>query len=476
MRIYTSQSMKFKSIDSLKQLHIVDKFDINKQMTFDVNVNIPMSVRQNGSMFVHVCVFPSIAASPMHAAWHIVQSAALTKYAVRQASTFQLVGDATQNTEQPTTEVNKIPVSHWQSRLTVNIMTDTSVKFDYFNTPGELYRYIRVDNNDKYLPVLFLNELCNRIKDLVPLNASSKVMSLSIIYEPISFGKLRLCATMKESFNSLMQLGFQDRDIDEMKGLLVDTNLYALLLTFVVAAFHLLFDFLAFKNDIIYWRQRKTMVGLSTKTVIWRCVSTFIVFLYLLDEQTSLLVLIPTGIGAIIEFWKVFKALKVNISWSGSKLFSVNFGGSSVQEKETEQLDSQAMNKLSYLLYPLCLAGAVYSLLYSPHKSWYSWCIQSLVNGVYAFGFLFMLPQLYINYKLKSVAHLPWRAFMYKAFNTFIDDVFAFIITMPTAHRLACFRDDIVFLIYLYQRWLYPVDRSRVNEFGQSFEESKKDQ
>lgn len=60
---------------------------------------------------------------------------------------------------------------------------------------------------------------------------------------------------------------------------------------------------------------------------------------------------------------------------------------------------------------------------------------------------------------------------MYKAFNTFIDDVFAFIITMPTAHRLACFRDDIIFVIYLYQRWLYPVDKSRVNEFGQVFED-----
>lgn len=96
--------------------------------------------------------------------------------------------------------------------------------------------------------------------------------------------------------------------------------------------------------------------------------------------------------------------------------------------------------------------------------SWYSWTLNSMVNGVYAFGFLFMLPQLFINYKLKSVAALPWRAFMYKAFNTFIDDVFAFIITMPTAHRLACFRDDIVFVIYLYQRWLYPVDKSRLDD------------
>ena len=38
-----------------------------------------------------------------------------------------------------------------------------------------------------------------------------------------------------------------------------------------------------------------------------------------------------------------------------------------------------------------------------------------------------------------------------QAFNSFIDDVFAFIIVMPTAHRLACFRDDVVFVIYFYQ-------------------------
>jgi hypothetical protein len=62
---------------------------------------------------------------------------------------------------------------------------------------------------------------------------------------------------------------------------------------------------------------------------------------------------------------------------------------------------------------------------------------------------------------LKSVAHLPVRVFIYRACNTFIDDLFAFVISMPTMHRLACFRDDIIFFIYLYQRWIYPVDHSR---------------
>ena len=38
-----------------------------------------------------------------------------------------------------------------------------------------------------------------------------------------------------------------------------------------------------------------------------------------------------------------------------------------------------------------------------------------------------------------------------RACNTFIDDLFAFVITMPGLHRMSVFRDDIVFFIYLYQ-------------------------
>jgi hypothetical protein len=38
---------------------------------------------------------------------------------------------------------------------------------------------------------------------------------------------------------------------------------------------------------------------------------------------------------------------------------------------------------------------------------------------------------------------------------------------MPTLHRLACFRDDVIFVIYLYQMYAYKVDKTRVNEYGQ---------
>nr|CAD7579375.1 unnamed protein product [Timema californicum] len=377
----------------------------------------------------------------------------------------------------------------------------------------------------------------------------------------------------------------------------------------------LLFDFLAFKNDVSFWRHTENMAGLSSRTIAWRAFSQSIVFLYLLDEKTSLLVLIPSGIGVIIETWKVQKMLKVSPTFYGwLPWLQFTSRGTSEAEQKTQQFDAESMRYLSYLLYPLCVGGALYSLLYEPHKSlqisgsvecsvssclqtlslvlefilwvcrvlcqlmsadtiacmgvypevtkegihvtnslecshcsnsgglvsslravvllgcvfccvaeslswgagtvkwglepllppviddcpspdrpsiqeyvsggerilgrrrnnamaregpvpwplapdtpveqskigvstghrgfraslvgmdlvvatqlikssfhfWYSWTVHSLVNGVYTFGFLFMLPQLFINYKLKSVAHLPWRAFMYKVYHSIL--------------------------------------------------------
>ena len=59
-----------------------------------------------------------------------------------------------------------------------------------------------------------------------------------------------------------------------------------------------------------------------------------------------------------------------------------------------------------------------------------------------------MCPQLFIYYKLKSVAHMPWRQMTYKFLNTIIDDLFAFVIKMPMLHRLSVFRDGEMWFIF----------------------------
>lgn len=142
---------------------------------------------------------------------------------------------------------------------------------------------------------------------------------------------------------------------------------------------------------------------------------------------------------------------------------------------KTREYDEIAFRYLSYALIPLLMGYTVYSVVYEEHKGWYSFIVRTLVGFVYMFGFISMTPQLFINFKLKSVAHMPWKTFMYKALNTFIDDLFAFVIKMPWLHRLACLRDDVVFFVYLYQRYIYPEDKRRRNEFGQVGEDALND-
>merc|ERR1719161_1765219 len=122
-----------------------------------------------------------------------------------------------------------------------------------------------------------------------------------------------------------------------------------------------------------------------------------------------------------------------------------------------------------WVLYPLSACWGIYNVYHYTYKSWWSWLISSLADFAYTFGFINMMPQIFINYKLKSVAHMPWRVLAYKFFNTFIDDVFAFFIMsdyMTKKHRYMTLRDDIVFFVFMYQRYLYKVDMTRADEFG----------
>ena len=57
-------------------------------------------------------------------------------------------------------------------------------------------------------------------------------------------------------------------DKDEFKRVLLEGNPLFLALTFVVSLLHSVFDMLAFKNDIGFWKNKKTIEGLSVKTII----------------------------------------------------------------------------------------------------------------------------------------------------------------------------------------------------------------
>ncbi|KAF5397146.1 Cleft lip and palate transmembrane protein 1 [Paragonimus heterotremus] len=454
-QVYMKVDLKRSRTSERTSLLKTNYFSLNTGDTVRLNVTPPPEVFHNRTIESMVTL-----ATKSGVIWSAHVPLIVHKEPMRTA--FNLLSGKNMTDEsEPSSPVSHRPVSFWLSVMRVYLLK-TPVIFSQNAVPPEIIQLLQVQPRGSYAtyqPLVYVNAEMQRsvdwiqVPELVTNKNNESVhyppLEFTLSVEPESIGKFRLRCMLGMMAVQLRSYGFRQKDIDEVRQLLVDTNFYFLLTTMFVSVFHILFDFLAFKSDISFWRKAENTTGLSMRTVVWRFVSGLIIFLHLCEERSSLLVIVPMGISTLIELWKLARIFK--FSFSLRRGFQL--GTRSEDEQETDKLDAQFMFWLQCLMLPLCAAGAVYSLLYTPHRSWYSWCLQTLVHGVYAFGFLFMTPQLFINYRLKSVAHLPWKALTYKAFNTFIDDFFAMIIVMPTSHRIACLRDDVVFLVYLYQRW-----------------------
>ncbi|KAH8063173.1 apoptotic process [Aureococcus anophagefferens] len=167
-----------------------------------------------------------------------------------------------------------------------------------------------------------------------------------------------------------------------------------------------------------------------------------VVLAYLVDQGASLLVSVPAFGAILIQAWKVEKATGVRLSWSSpyclkchrldalAEAAADSGDAAGDADRETLRVDRLTTSYLGLVLAPLVLGYACKTLLA-------------------------------LNYSLKSVSHLPWKLLCFRFVNTFIDDLFAFVIKMPMMHRVSCFRDDVVFVIYLYQRRIYKVDAAR---------------
>jgi hypothetical protein len=372
-------------------------------------------------------------------------------------------------------------VNSWHPNMTIVVVEDYT-PWTPGAIPAPLNEFIEfVDGGQHYRPILFYNDYWNLQSDYTPINETTPKVNLSLTFHPMSLFKWQMYAAqgMRNKWYAQLGLGEDvmgqetDEEQDSLKQTLVDTNPYLLALTIIVSLVHSVFEFLAFKNDIQFWRNRKSLEGLSVRSVFFSVFQSGVVVLYVMDNETNFVIRISVCVGLVIEMWKIFKVVDVKIDRENPVLGFIPIrisDKSTYVESETKKFDKMAFGYLSWLLFPLLAGYAVYSVLYQEHRGWYSWVLNIMYGFLLTFGFIMMTPQLFINYKMKSVAHLPWRMLTYKALNTFIDDLFAFVIKMPILYRIGCFRDDIVFLIYVYQRYIYPVDKTRVNEFGVSQE------
>lgn len=457
--------------------------------TFTHTITFPTSehVRNNGSLYMHVFVvksgfFPDPdAGEGMYSRAHTLHAShRLNKYKIRRyRKTTNLITGETKLTEEEIKKAetqSKEILSHWHPNITINLVHDFT-QWTRGSVPPPLDEYVHFNApGDRYKPITFINTYWNLMKEYRPINTTTEILELSITYQPLTLFKWQLYAAqaMKNRWpgTALLEgLGGEEEeeDQDTLKEAFLETSPYLLGLTIIVSLLHSVFEFLAFKNDIQFWNNRQSLEGLSVRSVFFNVFQSIIVLLYVLDNETNFVIKVSCFIGLAIELWKITKVTDVSLNRENRILGvpTLKFSDKGTYVKSmTRQYDELAFRYLSIALFPLLGGYCVYSLIYHEHRGWYSFVLSMLYGFLLTFGFIMMTPQLFINYKLKSVAHLPWRMLTYKALNTFIDDIFAFVIKMPTMYRLGCLRDDVIFFIFLYQRYIYRVDPSRMNEFG----------
>ncbi|EGE84409.2 ClpTM1 domain-containing protein [Blastomyces dermatitidis ATCC 18188] len=512
--IYVSPSTSIPSLDTLpedakvleeKNFTLGDWDDTREIAT---SFKVPREVQQNGTLWAHF--YMSLTGQPLdpkdksyNAANAVYFRRPLNQYfpkkKVKKLKNL-LNADEIEEGEVDVPRVTQIG-SFYHPNFTLSVIPDTGViNFPVMAPAARQYLQLErtgardaTGQNGWYYPILFVNTFWQLKSHMTELNSTVETLPLHITLKNMQNWKFTLLANIDENTKQSQRqaasggplpTGGDGSEFETFKEILLDTNSYLLATTFFVSILHMIFEGLAFKNDISHWRQKKDSVGTSVRTILANVFMQTIIFLYLLDnsEGTSWMILGGQAFGIVLEAWKITKTVDVRLRRPrrGSAFsflpYVIVFEDKhklSETEQKTKEYDEIAFRYLYMLAVPLLAAYAVYSLVYEDHKSWYSYVIETLVGSVYAYGFLMMVPSLYINYRLKSVAHMPGKALTYKFLNTFIDDLFAFTIKMPTLHRIATLRDDIIFFIWLYQSYKYKVDYKRVNEFGQGGEEDE---
>eukprot|EP01029_Cantina_marsupialis_P028146 TRINITY_DN7750_c0_g2_i1.p1 TRINITY_DN7750_c0_g2~~TRINITY_DN7750_c0_g2_i1.p1 ORF type:complete len:643 (-),score=166.26 TRINITY_DN7750_c0_g2_i1:103-1827(-) len=448
--------------------------------TFEFEVPMTDALKNNGTLYAHAFFYKSGTVDPSDC---LNKKYALFKHthpiveyrAERKNSTgVNLLSDNPQALIGDSNSEEKRILAYAKPTFDLRLVYDFST-FNLKKMNPQYKDFLKFNRNFHYEPFVYVNDFWVLEENMIELNDTLDSFTLTMSYNSIQKWKFDWQVQFGMAFEMHEQWGtMPDNAMDDFKRILIDNNIYFLALTFIISTLHSVFDFLAFKNDITFWKKRKSSAGLSVRSILINCFFQLVILLYLFDNDTSWMILGSSAVGLVIEIWKIKKVFKVEFKRDDDGQMKITMDDScTALETETKKYDKIATKHLFYVLIPLMIGYSIYSLVFMTHKSYYSWILGSLVGFVYAFGFIMMTPQLYINYKLKSVAHMPWRAMIYKSLNTFVDDLFAFVIRMPIMHRISCFRDDIIFFIYLYQRWKYPVDKTRINEFGTSAEDEE---
>lgn len=161
----------------------------------------------------------------------------LTKYLEPTDTIFNLLNSDRPN--ESNKQNSKRPVTHWKSRI---VMNGQIKPFSFYKShlPFEMLHLIQLDSKKRYMPLFHISDVRQRLIDVKPLPKQKPPikMSLEIVYEPLSIGKIRLTIMFEKVFLMMKKFGFGENEIEDAKGIFFETSGHFLLLTILIISFH----------------------------------------------------------------------------------------------------------------------------------------------------------------------------------------------------------------------------------------------
>ncbi|KAJ2575728.1 Cleft lip and palate transmembrane protein 1 like protein, partial [Coemansia sp. RSA 1836] len=378
-------------------------------------------------------------------------------------------------------------VPHGKTRLSWEIVLEDH-KFPDWSFPLDLAPYLRVSKHRgrkqrPYIPLIWENPLAARAKHWVPLTNQTSVsqdvpldaaaIDVDASLSGIILGWFRLCNYAHQGLSELSSpralIRHSESDVDNLKEMVYEVNPTMLAITIVAMSLHMLFEFLAYKEDVSFWSSKSeaNLQGISRSSMLMSFASSFISLFYLYDRRkdTNIVVLVGAAAGALVEAWKLTKVLSARdlllllpfaraAKQPSSTADSAEKSADAVlRDKVQREVDQQVAWYMVRVCAPAMVAYAAFSLVFLEHESYISWFLHVSLASVYSLEFIQMWPQLLINHRLRTVDMLPLTAFLYRFLLTFIDDLYALVVPMPLIERIGTLRDDVVFIVLCYQ-WL----------------------
>ena len=279
--VYVSSSFHIPSLSSFPDGSKVleeKRFSIgdwNENREIVTSFAVPKQVQQNGTLWAHFYIAltghqldPSAKDYDSANAVHFLRplSQYLPKKKVKKLK--NLLGSANETEEEEDTRRGVQIGSFYHPNFTISIIPDFGTK-NYLSMHPAVRQYVQLERtnardatgqNGWYYPVVFVNTFWQLRSHMTELNSTVERLPLRVSLNNLKNWKFSICASVDESVKQTqrqaasggpMPAGGDGSEFEKFKEILLDTNIYLLATTGIDSILHMVFEGLAFKNDIV---------------------------------------------------------------------------------------------------------------------------------------------------------------------------------------------------------------------------------